>query len=164
MGYGAERANLISEAPVQINNADTEPIQATVASLVEEPGKNAVHSLADQRLAEAAQKAKTNLISEINQFNYITESSGSKGARGFEDELNSESLFNVCNPTKMKDQIGSVIKYTVTGQDSEGKFEIQRRYKEFDALHRTLNERWPGCYIPAIPEKAALDNKEEAFV
>jgi len=26
-----------------------------------------------------------------------------------------------------------------------------------------LLERWPGCYIPAIPEKA-LENKDEGFV
>lgn len=42
------------------------------------------------------------------------------------------------NPIKMNDtsglQIGSVIKYTCSGNDSEGRFEIQRRYKEFLAL------------------------------
>lgn len=38
-----------------------------------------------------------------------------------------------------------------------------RRYKEFDALYKTLIDRWPGCYIPAIPEKV-LDNKDSEFV
>lgn len=60
--------------------------------------------------------------------------------------------------------IGSVIKYTVTGIDSEGKFEIQRRYKEFDALRLSMLERWPGCYVPALPEKALTGDKEDAFV
>ena len=50
-------------------------------------------------------------------------------------------------------KFGQVVKYTVIGQDSEGKFEIQRRYNEFLALNETLNARWPGCYVPAIPEK-----------
>ena len=89
------------------------------------------------------------------------------GKKGFEDEEHSDNIFSVSNPIKMNDtsglQIGQVVKYTVTGQDSEGKFEVQRRFKEFDALHRTLNDRWPGCYIPSIPEKA-LDNKDDSFV
>jgi len=63
----------------------------------------------------------------------------------------------VSNPIKMADQaglkIGAVIKYTVSGSDSEGRFEIQRRYNEFLALNNALNDRWPGCYVPAIPEK-----------
>jgi hypothetical protein len=61
-------------------------------------------------------------------------------------------------------KMGQVIKYTVTGNDSEGKFECQRRYKEFDALHLSLLDRWPGCYVPAIPEKSAVGDKEDAFV
>lgn len=61
-------------------------------------------------------------------------------------------------------KIGNVIKYTVIGKDSEGKFEIQRRYNEFLALNRVLNERWPGCYVPAIPEKQMLGDKEDGFV
>jgi hypothetical protein len=51
----------------------------------------------------------------------------------------------------------------VLGQDSEGKFEVLRRFKEFEALSKTLVERWPGCYIPCIPEKA-FDNKDNEFV
>jgi len=66
-------------------------------------------------------------------------------------------LFGVTNPIKLTGQgiIGQsdVIKYTVTGQDREGKFEVQRRYNEFHMLHLKLNERWPGCFIPCIPEK-----------
>jgi hypothetical protein len=61
-------------------------------------------------------------------------------------------------------KIGNVIKYTVIGKDSEGRFEIQRRYNEFLALNRVLNERWPGCYVPAIPEKQLLGDKEDGFV
>lgn len=60
--------------------------------------------------------------------------------------------------------VGSVIKYTVIGNDSEGRFEIQRRYNEFLALNNSLNDRWPGCYIPAIPEKQLIGDKEDGFV
>jgi len=131
-------------------------------------GKNS-HSLADQRLAESANTAKNQLISEINQFNYITEQGGTNKAKSFEDEETNEHMFFVSNPIKMDDKsgmisMGSVIKYTVTGIDSEGKFEVQRRYKEFDALHLALLDRWPGCYVPAIPEKQVTGDKEDAFV
>jgi hypothetical protein len=75
----------------------------------------------------------------------------------------------VSNPIKMDEtsgvlKIGSVVKYTVTGQDSEGKFEIQRRYNEFFALKISLSERWPGCYVPAIPEKQVIGDKEAGFI
>ena len=78
-------------------------------------------------------------------------------------------MFFVSNPIKRGEtsgmiKVGSVIKYTVIGVDSEGKFEVQRRYKEFDALRLALQERWPGCYVPAIPEKSVMGDKEEAFV
>jgi hypothetical protein len=31
-----------------------------------------------------------------------------------------------------------------------------RRYSEFDTLRSQMVERWPGCYIPAIPSKQFL--------
>lgn len=57
--------------------------------------------------------------------------------------------FTVSNPVK----VSGHIKYNVTGEDSEGPFEESRRYKEFFALRNVLISRWPGIYIPAIPEK-----------
>lgn len=61
-------------------------------------------------------------------------------------------------------KIGTVIKYTVRGVDDEGEFEVVRRFKEFYQLHASLNERWPGCYIPGVPPKSAFDNKIENFI
>jgi sorting nexin-1/2/sorting nexin-4 len=66
----------------------------------------------------------------------------------------------VTNPVK----VGSVVKYTVTGQDDEGRFEVQRRYNEFHILHETLTERWPGCFVPCIPEKQILGDNEPGFI
>jgi hypothetical protein len=57
--------------------------------------------------------------------------------------------FTVSNPVK----VSGHIKYSVTGEDSDGTFEETRRYKEFFALRNILVARWPGIYIPAIPEK-----------
>lgn len=55
-----------------------------------------------------------------------------------------KAKFSVSNPIKMEDQaglkIGYVIKYTVQGQDSQGPFEIQRRYNEFLSLQNALNK------------------------
>jgi len=39
-----------------------------------------------------------------------------------------------------------------------------RRYNEFHTLHATLVERWPGCFVPCIPEKQMLGDKEEGFI
>jgi hypothetical protein len=41
---------------------------------------------------------------------------------------------------------------------------VQRRYNEFLALNEQLNERWPGCYVPAIPEKQIFGDKEDDFI
>lgn len=79
-----------------------------------------------------------------------------------------QSKFAVTNPIKMEDtsglKIGYVIKYTVSGVDNQGPFEVQRRYNEFLALNKSLNDRWPGCYIPCIPEKQLIGDKDEGFV
>jgi len=80
------------------------------------------------------------------------------------------ALFTVRDPVK----VGKIMKYTVTGRDQQGEFTCQRRFNEFEALQKALTERWPGCYIPAIPEKIAYtvdvqnmkmaDNNDADFV
>ena len=67
--------------------------------------------------------------------------------------------FLVMNPLK----VGGHVKYTIQGADDEGVFTEARRFKEFHALAQVLKQRWPGCYVPSIPEKnakAKLLNKE----
>ncbi|CAK84820.1 unnamed protein product (macronuclear) [Paramecium tetraurelia] len=51
---------------------------------------------------------------------------------------------------------GLGIKYTVyliKGLDNQGSFEVFRRYNDFYELRVALIKKWPGCYIPPIPEK-----------
>lgn len=60
--------------------------------------------------------------------------------------------FSVENPQKSAGHI----KYTVTGVDDEGEFKEQRRFREFHALSVVLRTRWPGCYVPSIPEKKVV--------
>lgn len=69
-----------------------------------------------------------------------------------EEEDRLKRTFVVINPQK----VGSTVKYTVQGVDSQGSFEVQRRFNEFFALRAGLVERWPGCYVPAIPEKKMI--------
>lgn len=105
---------------------------------------------AEKRLKEEAEKAKTQLIQEIQKFKVEDETTEEDVP---EPEDPRVQKFTVQNPVK----IGGNVKYTVTGVDDEGEFSEVRRYREFDALGKVLRTRWPGCYIPAIPEKKMMN-------
>lgn len=59
----------------------------------------------------------------------------------------------------VKDSTKNYVVYTVKGSDSHGPFEVLRRFSEFYALKETLNARWPGCFVPPVPEKKAVGKK-----
>lgn len=78
-------------------------------------------------------------------------------------------MWTVSDPQETKEtqgvfKIGTVVKYTVTGWDDEGQFTVQRRFSEFYELWESLVSRWPGCYVPGIPEKELINNKSLVFV
>jgi sorting nexin-1/2 len=51
------------------------------------------------------------------------------------------------------------------GTDSLGKpFEGTRRYNEFFQLRELLRSFWPGLFIPAIPSKKMVGNKDVKFI
>ena len=87
---------------------------------------------------------------------------------GEEEDAQTKQKWTVSNPIKMEDtaglKIGQVVKYTVCGIDSQGPVEVQRRYNEFLALNKALNESWPGCYVPCIPDAQFIGNKDDGFV
>jgi hypothetical protein len=64
--------------------------------------------------------------------------------------------FCVCNPRKV--QGGDHIVYTIFGEDSQGRFEIQRRFREFYLLRNVLYQRHPGLYVPPTPPKRKTGN------
>jgi hypothetical protein len=68
--------------------------------------------------------------------------------------------FTVSNPIKM----GGHIVYTIKGVDRDGPFEECRRFKEFFALREVLITRWPGVYIPPIPEKKVVVSNSFNYV
>jgi sorting nexin-1/2 len=51
---------------------------------------------------------------------------------------------------------GSHVIYKIHGKDSEGKFEVLRRYRDFISIRSLLLINWPGCYIPQIPPKQMI--------
>lgn len=69
-------------------------------------------------------------------------------------------LFSVSNPVKS----GGHIKYSVSGVDMDGPFDEVRRYRDFFALKNGLTQRWPGIFIPALPEKKLVGNNDDKFV
>ena len=77
-----------------------------------------------------------------------------------EKEDTRQMKFTVSNPA----MVGKHYQYAVTGVDQDGEYDTRRRYSEFDALRVVLSARWPGIYIPAIPEKKTLGNKDQQFV
>jgi hypothetical protein len=44
----------------------------------------------------------------------------------------------------------------IIGEDRLGTFEIRRRFNDFHLLRDGLKKRFPGCFIPAVPEKKVL--------
>jgi hypothetical protein len=53
--------------------------------------------------------------------------------------------------------------YNMKGSDGNGEFDVTRRYKEFLVFRETLTKRFPGFFIPPIPEKQ-VKKKEEKVV
>lgn len=54
--------------------------------------------------------------------------------------------------------------YLIVGRDRFGTFEGKRRYNEFYLIRNALTVNWPGIYIPSVPEKKAIGNKDIAFI
>lgn len=62
------------------------------------------------------------------------------------------------DPIEKDSGVHKYIVYTIKGSDKDGLFETYRRYSDFNVLKKFLVKRWPGCYVPAIPEKKAVVN------
>ena len=41
---------------------------------------------------------------------------------------------------------------------------LSRRYRDFDALRKKLLERWQGVFVPNIPHKKTVGNKDKEIV
>jgi hypothetical protein len=108
-------------------------------------------------LKEDANKAKTELMEDMKKYETVEISAKDEQE---EPEDPRVTKFMVQNPIK----ISGHVKYTVSGCDDEGDFTEVRRFREFHALGIVLRTRWPGCYVPSIPEKKVLNADNEKFV
>lgn len=54
--------------------------------------------------------------------------------------------------------------YNIKGQDQAGAFDTYRRYSDFFELREALVRKWPGCYIPPIPEKQLAGGNDMEIV
>ncbi len=102
---------------------------------------------------------ESNIISDLNKMK-LQDGASSGLDDFFEREDPKSAAFRVFNPVK----VSGHIKYTVSGIDADGQFEEARRFSEFFALKEALTARWPGIYIPAIPEKKLMGNKDDKFI
>ena len=69
--------------------------------------------------------------------------------------------FSLGSPTLLN---GRYVVYKVMGEDKKGTFEGNRRYNEFHLLRQVIRANWPGVYIPSLPAKKVLGNKDVRFI
>ena len=70
-----------------------------------------------------------------------------------------DSVFTVSDPVNT-----GHVSYTVKGVDEDGEFEGSRRYNDFFHIRNALVNRWPGTFVPAIPSKKAVGNKDDKYI
>ena len=114
MGFGAERANLMGEAPVEMPYAATNNTESTAAA--SDSGESSAQNV---DLNQRSQNAKTQLISEILNFDNERQQVESAAEDHKTENEQQTSQFAVRDPVK----VGKVTKYTVTGVDSSGQWE-----------------------------------------
>ncbi len=76
-------------------------------------------------------------------------------------DLSNNMQFEVVKPCLISNKY---VAYVVRGEDSLEGFEATRRYNEFHTLRQTICQRWPGLFVPCIPEKKAVGNKDVKFI
>lgn len=95
-----------------------------------------------------------------------------------DSELQKDTIFGLEEDAKLGDNeqvriTNTIVKstggskhtdYKIVGRLGDENFVIMRRYKEFDVLHKRLEERWPGFYIPPIPKKVAFGKMSNKVV
>ena len=85
---------------------------------------------------------------------------------GLEEDaiLNEEEKVKIINTITTQQGGSKHTDYKIMGKWRDEQFIIMRRYKEFYLLHKRLEERWPGFYIPPIPPKKTLGKMDGKLV
>ena len=76
--------------------------------------------------------------------------------------MESEPEMYVTDPVYTKDGVKGYTSYTLKGSNVPEN--LNRRYRDFDALRKKLVERWPGVFIPNIPHKKKVGNKGKKII
>ena len=77
-------------------------------------------------------------------------------------ENEEEQPLFVSDPIFNKEGVTGFTSYTLQG--SKIPEPLSRRYRDFDALRKKFVERWPGVFIPNIPHKKTVGNKDKEIV
>jgi len=77
-------------------------------------------------------------------------------------ENEAAQLLFVSDPVFNKEGVTGFTSYTLQG--SKLPEPLSRRYRDFDALRRKFIDRWPGVFIPNIPHKKKVGNKDKELV
>lgn len=77
------------------------------------------------------------------------------------DENNLVEQFGVKNPSLINN---NYVTYSIYGVDKIGMFEGVRRYNEFHLIRQRMNDGWIGIYVPNLPPKKAVGNKDIKFI
>jgi len=86
------------------------------------------------------------------------------GMKASKSQVVGELWIQVSNPIIKETMVKKYTVYSIKGNDELGAFECQRRYSRFLILREVLRSRWPGVYIPPLPEKKMVGNLDAAFV
>ena len=71
---------------------------------------------------------------------------------------------SISNPLVLSEALNNSVSYIIKTVDSSGKYECVRYYSEFSSLRKILLKKWPGIYIPPIPNKSILSKLSSKYV
>lgn len=92
----------------------------------------------------------------------LSDSGPTNGQIKVSDLPHEEAKISVTDPTKVGGGMGGAhMTYKVCGEDKKGTFEVVRRYKEFLVFRALLSKRYPGFFIPPIPEKVVKNMNQK---
>ena len=75
--------------------------------------------------------------------------------------METEPEMYVSDPQYIKEGMKGFTFYSLKG--SHVPETISRRYRDFEALRKKMVERWPGIFIPKLPNKKRWEIKAKIF-
>ena len=76
----------------------------------------------------------------------------------------SSPIITLSNPLIVSDVLKTTINYIIKTEFKSETHESTRTYEEFINLRKLLIQKWPGSYIPSIPNKTFLSNLNTKYI